>query len=115
MVATLHSKPGAAPGVDNLILVSSDTHIGPKLSQLREYCPAQYLEQFDEFAASKEAEINATMAQAKYALAMIKGEDVDIAAMIEAAGASAFGRGGHPGDDVRGALHDRYELATRFR
>ena len=86
MVATLHSKPGAAPGVDNLVLVSSDTHIGPKLSQLREYCPAQYLEQFDDFAASKEAEINATMAQAKYALAMIKGEDVDIAAMIEAAG-----------------------------
>ena len=32
MVATLHSKPGAASGVDNLILVSSDTHIGPKLS-----------------------------------------------------------------------------------
>src|SRR3954464_12198173 len=88
MVATLHLKPGAAPGVDNLILVSSDTHIGPKLSQLREYCPRQHLQQFDDFAASKETEINATMAQAKFALAMIKGEDVDIAAMIEAAGAS---------------------------
>ena len=52
MVATLHSKPGAAPGVDNLILVSSDTHIGPKLSQLREYCPAQYLEQFERNATA---------------------------------------------------------------
>ena len=101
MVATLHSKPGAAPGVDNLILVSSDTHIGPKLSQLREYCPAQYLEQFDDFAASKEAEINATMAQAKYALAMIKGEEVDIAAMIEAAGASG-GMGARQGGANRG-------------
>lgn len=88
MVATLHSKPGAPPGVDNLILVSSDTHIGPKLSQLREYCPQQYLEQFDEFAASKKAEIDATIAQAKFALAMAKGEEVDFEALMRTAMAS---------------------------
>src|SRR6185436_17410326 len=54
MVATLHDKPGAQPGVDNLVLVSSDTHIGPLLSQLREYCPKKYLEPFDDFAADIE-------------------------------------------------------------
>ena len=35
-----------------VVVVSSDTHIGPLLSQLREYCPEAYLEQFDEFAAA---------------------------------------------------------------
>ena len=56
MVATLHTEPGAPPGVDNLILVSSDTHIGPLLSQLREYCPKKYLEQFDAFASDIEVQ-----------------------------------------------------------
>src|SRR3954463_16745619 len=54
MVATLHDKVGAEPGVDNLVLVSSDTHIGPLLSQLREYCPKKYLETFDDFVRAIE-------------------------------------------------------------
>src|SRR5947207_13504983 len=34
-----------------LIIVSSDTHIGPKLvEQLRPYCPSAYLDDFDAFA-----------------------------------------------------------------
>src|SRR5688572_30605320 len=73
----MHERPGAPPGVDNVILVSSDTHIGPKLSQLREYCPKRYLEQFDDFAASKADEINATMAQGRMVLAMARGETID--------------------------------------
>jgi predicted TIM-barrel fold metal-dependent hydrolase len=89
MTATLHAKPGAPPGVDNMILVSSDTHIGPKLSQLREYCPKQYLAQFDEFAAEKKAEIDATMVQAEIALKLAKGEEVDFEELIKAAQASA--------------------------
>src|SRR5207302_7759757 len=34
-----------------LVIVSSDTHIGPKLvEQLRPYCPSAYLDDFDAFA-----------------------------------------------------------------
>src|SRR4051794_29351525 len=58
MVATLHDRPGAKPGTDNLVLVSSDTHIGPLMSQLREYCPQQYLEQFDAFADAADEQKN---------------------------------------------------------
>src|SRR3954452_5745927 len=33
-----------------LVIVSCDTHIGPRLKEdLRPYCPAKYLEQFDDF------------------------------------------------------------------
>ncbi len=41
-----------ASATDGLIVVSSDTHIGPLLSDLREYCPARYLQTFDEFVAA---------------------------------------------------------------
>ena len=35
-----------------LIVVSCDTHVGPRLKEeLRPYCPQQYLEQFDDFIA----------------------------------------------------------------
>jgi predicted TIM-barrel fold metal-dependent hydrolase len=38
---------------DPLVIVSNDTHIGPRLVEdLRPYCPADYLEEFDRFAAS---------------------------------------------------------------
>src|SRR3954471_15345110 len=84
MVATLHDKPGAPPGVDNLILVSSDTHIGPKLSQLREYCPKKYLDQFDSFAAEKAAEINNTMIQAQIAMKLISGGSMEDLAELAA-------------------------------
>jgi predicted TIM-barrel fold metal-dependent hydrolase len=84
MVATLHDTPGAPPGVDNLILVSSDTHIGPKLSQLREYCPKKYLEQFDAFAADKAAEINNTMVQAQIALKLSSGGSMEDLAELAA-------------------------------
>lgn len=32
-----------------LIIVSSDTHIGPRLQDMREYCPAKYLADYDDF------------------------------------------------------------------
>ena len=36
---------------DPLVVVSSDTHIGPLLrEQLRDYCPDRYQREFDEFA-----------------------------------------------------------------
>jgi predicted TIM-barrel fold metal-dependent hydrolase len=37
---------------DRVVAVTSDSHVGPLLNeQLRDYCPQQYLEQFDEFTA----------------------------------------------------------------
>jgi predicted TIM-barrel fold metal-dependent hydrolase len=36
-----------------VLLVSGDSHVGPLLdTQLRDYCPKRYLDEFDEFAAS---------------------------------------------------------------
>src|ERR1700758_2125425 len=32
-----------------LIIVSSDTHFGPRLQDMREYCPARYLADYDAF------------------------------------------------------------------
>jgi hypothetical protein len=40
-----------------VVVVSNDTHIGPRLVEdLRLYCPATYLDEFDRFAASTAAE-----------------------------------------------------------
>jgi predicted TIM-barrel fold metal-dependent hydrolase len=35
-----------------LVVVSGDSHIGPLMSDMRKYCPQQYLDDYDEFAAS---------------------------------------------------------------
>ena len=35
-----------------LMIFSADTHVGPRPEDLRPYCPASYLEQFDEFGAT---------------------------------------------------------------
>jgi predicted TIM-barrel fold metal-dependent hydrolase len=35
-----------------VMVYSADTHIGPRMSDLRPYCPKKYLSDFDEFAAS---------------------------------------------------------------
>ena len=64
MVATMHEKPGAPPGVDNVVLVSSDCHIGPTLDQLREYCPKAYLDTFNDFAGAMQKETEAVMSVA---------------------------------------------------
>ena len=38
---------------ESLIIVSSDTHIGPRLAEdLRPYCPANYLDEFDAYTAA---------------------------------------------------------------
>jgi predicted TIM-barrel fold metal-dependent hydrolase len=49
-VKSIHDAPGAKPGSDAVVVVSCDTHIGPLLSDLRQYCPKKYLEDFDDFA-----------------------------------------------------------------
>ena len=41
------------PGSERAIVVSNDTHIGPRLVEdLREYCPSSHLDEFDRFAAT---------------------------------------------------------------
>ena len=47
-------RVGAARvGTDHAVVVTSDGHCGPQPEQLREYCPQQYLEQFDMFFAAQ--------------------------------------------------------------
>jgi predicted TIM-barrel fold metal-dependent hydrolase len=36
-----------------VVVVTADTHVGPSLRRLREYCPRNYLEDFDAFAAKE--------------------------------------------------------------
>jgi predicted TIM-barrel fold metal-dependent hydrolase len=46
-----------------VVVVSNDTHIGPRLAEdLRQHCPAKYLDEFDRFAASTRAERDAASA-----------------------------------------------------
>jgi hypothetical protein len=43
-----------------VVVVSNDTHIGPRLVEdLRDYCPATHLDDFDRFAATTAAEKDA--------------------------------------------------------
>jgi hypothetical protein len=46
-----------------VVVVSADTHIGPRLVEdLRQYCPAHYLAEFDRFATETAAQLEATLA-----------------------------------------------------
>jgi predicted TIM-barrel fold metal-dependent hydrolase len=56
MTQTVIDTPEAVSETTPLVIVSSDTHIGPLLEeQLREYCPAEHLEAFDAFATEVSA------------------------------------------------------------
>jgi hypothetical protein len=50
------SSPNASVEYDRsspVVVVSNDTHIGPRLVEdLRDYCPARHLDDFDRFAVS---------------------------------------------------------------
>src|SRR5262245_56034477 len=48
---------------ESVVIVSSDTHVGPRLVEdLRAYCPAQYVDEFDRFAERAAAEREAATA-----------------------------------------------------
>src|SRR5580658_9561790 len=48
---------GATDGNRNPVtVVSADTHVGPTMSQLREYCPNGLLSEFDDFVSSLPAD-----------------------------------------------------------
>jgi predicted TIM-barrel fold metal-dependent hydrolase len=54
MTTTTKASGDAAYPVDDrapLLVVSADMHVGPRPEELRAYCPKQYLEQWDAFAA----------------------------------------------------------------
>src|SRR5262245_29018218 len=43
-------------GNDRLIVVSCDSHVGPRMKEdLRQYCPASFLEQYDEWASGQKS------------------------------------------------------------
>ncbi len=44
-----------------IILISSDSHIGPRASELRPYCPRGLLDRFDDFMSSAEASWQAVL------------------------------------------------------
>ena len=52
-VSTETSGPSST---DLVIVVSSDSHVGPLTSQLRPYCPRRYLDDFDGFTSGMKSE-----------------------------------------------------------
>ncbi len=58
------TAPTSAPAshglaTDRLAIVSCDSHVGPRLVEdLRQYCPQQHLEAYDEFARANENTVN---------------------------------------------------------
>lgn len=56
--------PASGQGSAPLVIVSCDTHIGPRLVEdLREYCPAKLLDEFDAYAADLQAKREAAAAK----------------------------------------------------
>src|SRR4051794_19937062 len=60
-----------------LMVFSSDNHVGPRMSDLRAYCPQKYLAAFDEFAASDYADPvrNRVINEPAYSAAYCKGRN----------------------------------------
>lgn len=65
----MHETTGASSGATSdetpLVVVSCDSHVGPRLEEdLRPYCPASHLERFDDFVArhraARQAEVDRT-------------------------------------------------------
>jgi predicted TIM-barrel fold metal-dependent hydrolase len=50
------SKQQQMDSASPLLVFSSDNHVGPRMSDLRPYCPEKYLAAFDEFSASDYAD-----------------------------------------------------------
>src|SRR5262245_28566417 len=49
-------------GSEPVVVVSNDTHIGPRLVEdFRPYCPSSHLDEFDRFAAETAAQLQATI------------------------------------------------------
>jgi predicted TIM-barrel fold metal-dependent hydrolase len=42
---------GPVTEADTAVIITSDAHVGPTFAQMREYCPAEYRDDFDAFAA----------------------------------------------------------------
>ncbi len=52
-----HSSVMSEAPAERVVVVSNDTHIGPRLvDDLRVYCPTRYIDEFDRFAATAMAE-----------------------------------------------------------
>jgi predicted TIM-barrel fold metal-dependent hydrolase len=52
------TRPGDATRTANYVVVSADSHVGPKMdTQLREYCPKEHLEDYNAWLAEVEEEL----------------------------------------------------------
>ena len=47
---------------DPVVVVTADTHVGPSLKRLREYCRREYLEDFDAFVTQESSAPHPTVA-----------------------------------------------------
>jgi predicted TIM-barrel fold metal-dependent hydrolase len=54
-------QPERVEGDTPVMVFSADTHVGPRMQDLRPYCPEKYLTAFDEFAASPYAQAAANV------------------------------------------------------
>jgi predicted TIM-barrel fold metal-dependent hydrolase len=65
MTAVANGASGSGTGAradERLCIVSSDTHIGPTMEQLRPYCPARLLDDFDAFFRQADEQAHAPTA-----------------------------------------------------
>src|SRR5262249_16738807 len=87
------ANESAVVGADQpLVVVSSDTHIGPLLvEQLRPYCPKKYIDSFDEYMRTWEAKVQSSENVPSYI----------IESFIAGAGVANLDTPGHYDMDVR--------------
>jgi predicted TIM-barrel fold metal-dependent hydrolase len=87
------ANESAVVGADQpLVVVSSDTHIGPLLvEQLRPYCPKKYIDSFDEYVRTWEAKVQSSENVPSYI----------IESFIAGAGVANLDTPGHYDMDVR--------------
>ncbi len=70
--STTGARSAERKPTDRAVIVSSDTHAGPTLAELRAYCPTRHLDAFDEFERSVNAQRHPV-----YSLGALKdGEDL---------------------------------------
>jgi hypothetical protein len=63
-----------SPSDDPVVVVTADTHVGPSLKRLREYCRREYLEDFDAFVAQETSAPHPTAALLE-SIGELYGED----------------------------------------
>src|SRR5437868_4372851 len=91
---------------DHAVVITCDSHSGPLLKEhMRQYCPAKYLQQFDEFA-EQATSLSAAMQQARRQQAGSRSEGT---------GGAVAGTGGASGDWDNTRTEGGWDMAARMR